>query len=129
MPVRLSASLVRALIPPQRIGTYLLYTADGRLTYIGRSDTDIRRRLLRHCADRRADYFTYDVHPNPASAYTVECALFHLGSPDATNLIHPARPNGDPIPCMFCLPQQYTARHNRIDIAPEHLRPDTTKDQ
>ncbi|WP_251146531.1 hypothetical protein [Streptomyces sp. CBG30] len=32
IPVRLSPTLVRSLIPPQRIGTYVLYAEDGRAT-------------------------------------------------------------------------------------------------
>ncbi|QES42906.1 hypothetical protein DEJ49_19650 [Streptomyces venezuelae] len=128
IPVRLSPSLVRTLIPPQRIGTYVLYSEDGHPTYVGRSDTDIRRRLLRHCSDRRADYFTYDVHHSAASAYMVECALFHLLTPDASNRIHPARPEGHPIPCTFCLPQQQAARRDRVYAAQEHVWPATTKD-
>ncbi len=129
IPVRLSPLLVRTLIPPHRIGTYVLYTADGRPTYVGRSDTDIRRRLLRHCTDRRADYFTYDVHPSATSAYMVECALFHLLTPDASNRIHPARPEGHSIPCTFCLPQQQATLRDRIHAVPEHVRPTTTKDR
>ncbi|MFI6448825.1 GIY-YIG nuclease family protein [Kitasatospora sp. NPDC050543] len=120
---------MRTLIPPQRIGTYVLYIADGRPIYIGRSDIDVRRRLLRHCTDRRADYFTYDVHPSAASAYMVECALYHLLTPDASNRIHPARPEGHPVPCTFCLPQQQEARRNRIHATPAHMWPETTKDR
>ncbi|MEU3502190.1 GIY-YIG nuclease family protein [Streptomyces hundungensis] len=129
IPVRLSPTLVRALIPPQRIGTYVLYADDGRPTYVGRSDTDIRRRLLRHCSDRRGDYFTYDVHHSATSAYMVECALFHLLTPDASNRIHPARPEGHRVPCTFCLPQQHAARRDRIHAAHEQARPATTKDR
>ncbi len=113
-PIRMRPWLVRALIPPQRIGTYILYTAAGRPTYIGRSDTDIRRRLLRHCTDRHGDYFTYDVHPSVAGAYDVECALFHLLAPHVSNRIHPDRPDFHPTPCAFCLPAQRAARQTRI---------------
>lgn len=106
--------LVRALIPPQRIGTYVLYTARGRPLYIGRSDTDIRRRLLWHCSNRSGAYFTYDVHPSPASAYDVECALFHLLAAQVSNRIHPDRPDFHPTACAFCLSEQRATRLNRL---------------
>lgn len=114
--LRLRSWLVRALIPPHRIGTYVLYTADGKPTYIGRSDTDIRRRLLQHCTDRHGDYFTYDVYPSAISAYDVECALFHLLTPQVSNRIHPDRPDFHPIPCTFCLPGQRDARWPRLHL-------------
>ncbi len=109
-PMRLRPWLVRALVPPQRIGTYVLYTATGRPAYIGRSDTDIRRRLLQHCTGRRGAYFTYDVHHSVTAAYDVECALFHLLAPHLANRMHPDRPDFHPTPCVFCMLAQRTAR-------------------
>lgn len=82
--------------------------------YIGRSDTDVRQRLLRHCADQRGAYFTYDVHPNATNAYDVECALFHILAPMLSNRIHPDRPNFHEGTCVFCQPTQRAARQSRI---------------
>ncbi|AXI78530.1 GIY-YIG nuclease family protein [Peterkaempfera bronchialis] len=124
-PLRLRPWLVRALIPPRLIGTYVLYTAGGSPTYVGRSDTDVRRRLLRHCTDRHGDYFTYDVHPTAVSAYDVECALFHLLAPEVSNRIHPDRPDFHPTPCAFCLPRQ-TRLHLQSSGRPEHLATDAS---
>ncbi|MDW4909425.1 hypothetical protein RB628_29810 [Streptomyces sp. ADMS] len=91
----------------------MLYSAKGHPQYVGRSDTDVRRRLLRHCSDRRGDYFTYDVHNTPANAFDMECALFHLLSPNLSNRIHPDRPDLLEASCVFCLPNQRAARQLR----------------
>lgn len=111
--MRMSPWLIRALIPSHVVGTYVLYTATGVPRYVGRSDTDIRRRLLRHCTDRTGAYFTYDVHYNPANAFEMECALFHALSPELANRIHPDRPNFHETACLFCLPTQRAAQKFR----------------
>jgi len=125
--LRLHPWLVRALIPPRVIGTYVIYSVSGRAPYVGRSDTDIRRRLLRHCADQRGDYFTYGVQLSAVGAYDVECALFHLLAPGVSNRIHPDRPDFHPTPCAFCLPGQRIARS--ADLHPSlrgHVEPSFT---
>ncbi|MDF9813968.1 hypothetical protein M2266_003199 [Streptomyces sp. SPB162] len=111
--MRMSPWLIRSLIPARVVGTYVLYTATGVPRYVGRSDTDIRRRLLRHCTDRTGAYFTYDVHHNPANAFEVECALFHSLSPQLANRIHPDRPNFHETACLFCLPTRRAAQNFR----------------
>lgn len=117
--------LVRALIPPQHIGTYVLYTADGVPSYIGRSDTDLRRRLLRHCTNRRGAYFTYDVHHSPLNAFEVECALFHTLAPEITNRIHPDRPAHQKACCVYCRSTQRTVRSHRLAPQARQINPST----
>ncbi|MGW7314629.1 GIY-YIG nuclease family protein [Streptomyces sp. NPDC054865] len=95
------------------VGSYVLYTSMGLPRYVGRSDTDIRRRLLRHCTDQRGAYFTYDVHNNAVSAFDMECALFHALSPQLTNRIHPDRPDFHETACVFCRPETQAARQFR----------------
>ncbi|WP_308313242.1 GIY-YIG nuclease family protein [Streptomyces sp. CBG30] len=96
---------MRSLIPPQRIGTYVLYGEDWSRQYVGRSDTDVRRRLLRHCSDRRADYFTYDVHHSDHQRIHGRGArCFHLLTPDASQL-------------------GFTRRGQRAPTSPAHLLP------
>lgn len=120
--LRLRPWLVRALIPPQYIGTYVLYTSTGVPSYIGRSDTDLRRRLLRHCTNRRGVYFTYDVHNSPLNAYEIECALFHTLTPDISNRIHPDRPTYQRASCVYCRATQRTVR--RLRLAPQGFKTD-----
>lgn len=99
--LRLSSWLIRAIIPARLIGTYVLYR-QGSPVYIGRSDTDLRRRLLEHSARARGDYFTYDVHHTSTQAFEVECSLFHALRPALTNVLHPDRPDYGTEMCPFC---------------------------
>ncbi|MFD3796184.1 hypothetical protein ABZ326_18620 [Streptomyces californicus] len=69
--------------------------------YIGRSDTNLRRRLLEHCATKRGDYFTYDLFPTPEQAFVMECSLFH-GLRPFRNILHPDRPDHENPSCPFC---------------------------
>lgn len=100
--IRLRPWLIRALIPVHHIGTYVLYGDKGQMFYVGRSDTDIQRRLVRHSTDRRGEYFTYDIHHTVTSAFDVECALFHIYSETLSNRRHPGRPDFHPVTCAFC---------------------------
>ena len=93
--------LVRALIPPGLVGTYLLYKG-GYPIYAGRSDRDLRRRLISHAYNNRADYFEFDVHADSKQAYDVECALYHTLEGHTTNLIHPASPACTDLECFIC---------------------------
>jgi hypothetical protein len=93
--------LVRAVIPPARAGSYLLYRRE-RLTYIGRSDSDLRRRLVAHAHAHRADYFEFDVHSDARRAFDTECGLFHACVGSTTNLNHPASPAGISLRCFIC---------------------------
>jgi predicted GIY-YIG superfamily endonuclease len=110
---RLRPWLVRALIPPALIGTYVLYR-DRKPIYVGRSDRDLQQRLLQHAATIRGDYFTYDVHPNPMTAFDVECSLFHALADEVTNLIHPDRPNHQEATCLFCFDTLADIRQSRL---------------
>lgn len=93
--------LVRALIPPGQIGTYELFR-DRQLTYVGRSDTDLRRRLIQHSRAHRAEFFTFDIHRSTQNAFEAECCLFHGADHVLTNQIHPAAPRHTAHRCPFC---------------------------
>lgn len=101
-PLRLRPWLISAVLPPKRIGTYRLHRY-GCVVYVGRSDTDLRRRLIQHADANRADFFTYDVHWTSEQAYVMECALFHNAFGEAKNKIHPATPAHQALSCPFCL--------------------------
>lgn len=98
---RLEPWLVRALIPSGKAGTYLLYRF-GKPIYTGRSDQDLRNRLVTHAQMRRADYFGFMTYPDAERAFDMECALFHTLRPMTTNLIHPASPKGSQRHCFIC---------------------------
>jgi len=82
--------------------------------YIGRSDTDLRRRILQHAAARRAEYFTYDVHHTAQHAFEVESSMYHSEQESLTNCIHPAAPKATRAQCPFCPPQVHATRTQRL---------------
>lgn len=110
---RLHPWLVRALIPPDRVGSYILYRAAFPI-YVGRSDTDLRRRLLQHAEAGTAEYFSYDVHPSPSHAHRAECSLFHAADGPLTNCIHPDAPDYLDIQCSFCSASLHEVPDNRL---------------
>jgi hypothetical protein len=97
------------------VGSYVLYSHRAPI-YVGRSDFDVQSRLLDHAGVRRADYFSYQVHPSPEHAYRSECSLFHAISDGLTNIIHPDSPNGSSAVCEFCVKQLAEARDHRINF-------------
>ncbi|MFI7484068.1 hypothetical protein ACH9EU_16830 [Kocuria sp. M1R5S2] len=112
-PFRLTPWLVRALVPERRIGTYALHR-DGAVVYIGRSDTDLQRRLIQHATAHRAEYFTYDVHHSVQHAFEVESSMFHNLQGSLTNCIHPASPAATGAQCPFCRHQVQLALTQRL---------------
>lgn len=112
---RLRPWLVRIMLPPEVTGSYLLVAEDVR--YVGRSDTDLRRRLLAHAAEGRGDYFAYTVHADARRAYEAECAAYHALKGTTGNLIHPAAPSGQYVPCPFCKASVTAARKLRATLA------------
>lgn len=98
---RLRPWLVRALIPPEQVGSYILYRAAVPV-YVGRSDSDLRRRLLQHTGAGTAEYFSYDIHPSPWQAFQAECSLYHATIGQLTNRVHPRAPTSVATVCPFC---------------------------
>jgi len=110
---RLEPWLVRALIPADQVGSYILYRASAPI-YVGRSDTDLRRRLLQHAAAGTGEYFRYDVHPSPSHAFWAECSLYHAIDGPLTNHIHPDAPDYLDIECAFCSTNLHDVLDNRL---------------
>ena len=115
-PLRLVPWLVRTLVPSGHIGTYALHQ-DGDVIYVGRSN-DLRRRLIAHSEDRRAEYFTYDVHKSSLHAFEVESALYHILADSITNQIHPAAPKHSGATCPFCRHAAVASLADRLDLRP-----------
>lgn len=98
---RLTPDVIRTLVPHRVPGTYRLHLR-GSVVYLGRSDTNLRRRLLEHSANRRGEHFTWQVHRSAMTAYADECSQWHDLPALAQNLVHPARPDGSVGRCPFC---------------------------
>ena len=106
---KLSPWLIRILLPVRVSGSYLLGaprpTGNGfEVTYVGRSDKDLRRRLLEHCAAGKASLFKFQPHKNATEAFLSECYLWHATREDGRNenIIHPAPPTAGRISCPYC---------------------------
>lgn len=102
---RLSIDLIQILVPAHCAGTYLLFeesTVEAKVTYIGRSDTCLRSRLMIHARSDRAHFFDFEMHDSCVDAFFVECADYHTYAHLTTNRIHPDRPNGLDLECPFC---------------------------
>lgn len=110
---RLVPWLVRALVPAARPGSYLLFVA-GEAVYAGRSDTDLRRRLLVHAHENRADYFDFDQHLGARAAFLTECATFHAVVDTLENRIHPASPAHSGERCPFCRADSFATLSDRL---------------
>lgn len=103
MAFRLIPSVVRALVPGQLIGAYVL-TVGPRPVYVGRSDRCLRTRLIGHSLIETATHFFVIPCSCEEEAYRWESALFHwLKNKGASlNQIHPARPASLIVRCPFC---------------------------
>jgi hypothetical protein len=74
-------------------GVYV-YKRNGRVAYIGRSDSDVEARESASFRAARYD-LTVAIHPRTSAlqAYRTECRLYHKHNP-IDNSIHPRRPSG-----------------------------------
>ncbi len=83
-------------------GVYVLdASSTGPFTssYVGRSDTDLNKRL--HDWVGKYKYFKGTYCASPKQAFEAECNLYHdLTPPDNVN--HPARPSGSGWECPRC---------------------------
>jgi hypothetical protein len=110
---RLQPWLVRALIPPGAVGTYVLYRGEEPV-YVGRSDRNLQQRLLQHAAYCRGEYFGYDVHWHPLAAFEVECSLYHALRLSLENVLHPDHPDYLEADCPFCVETLTDILANRL---------------
>lgn len=111
--------LIRLLIPKGFKGTYILYTKSKNTVvpiYVGRSDTDLQRRLLYHPYSQIADYFEYFTFDSAEKTYLSETALYHCFEGDIANKIHPAMPANTHLKCPFCNKTYNDTRSNRINL-------------
>ncbi len=70
-----------------------------RITYVGRSDTDLNQRLHEHMPKYKRFQFGY--FATAQEAYEKECALYHDFNPPA-RISHPTRPHGTKLRCPRC---------------------------
>lgn len=102
-PFRLSFDGVDAEVKQKSPGVFALGYEDpqGRfcINHVGRSDSDIRGRLLDTIGS--STLFKYGYSASAQTAFEKECQLFHDIAPPG-NRVHPARPKGATWRCPRC---------------------------
>lgn len=70
------------------------------ISFVGRSDTDLKEALRAHVGGRYTACF-WRLEPTPEAAYRTECECWHeMGGGDLDSGLHPVPP-GD-LPCPIC---------------------------
>lgn len=97
---------VRTVIPSAATGFYRLgVIEDGefRPRYFGRSDRELRSRLLTHRRERpEMTHFAPMVTSTIRRAFELECREWHLRGESMENEIHPASPRHIAYDCPYC---------------------------
>lgn len=98
-PYDLKEEIIDLHIEPEKIGNYALGWVKDKNTfiinYVGRSDTDLNKRLQDHIGEASAFMFSYE--SSPKEAYKKECQNWHdFDGPKGKlrNKIHPDKPEG-----------------------------------
>ena len=105
---KLNSDTVNKTITKTSAGNYALgYTKDKTfyIKYIGRSDSDLKTRLLSHVASGKYDRFKYIYATSPKAAFENESAKIFMicGIEKLDNDIHPDRPsNSKDWECPIC---------------------------
>src|SRR3954465_4789442 len=99
-PFLLKAQEIDTEIKENVGGVYILDRSheDGpfHISYVGRSDTDLKARLLEHGGKYKR--FKFEYCASPEEAFAKECNLYHDFNPPST-IAHPPRPNGSGWKC------------------------------
>ncbi len=102
-PHRLSFDAIDAAVTRTSAGVFALGHADAQgrfcVNHVGRSDLDVRTRLL-DCIGSEA-LFKYGYFASSQAAFEKECELFHDIKPPG-NRVHPDRPRGTTWRCPRC---------------------------
>ena len=102
-PFTLDRGTVVATVTRKSPSVYVLSRNGKTAHYVGRSDQDLRARLLDH-ATSGYNAFWYDYATSPRDAFYKECTLYHRygGSSSLDNRVHPDRPTGSGWRCPNC---------------------------
>lgn len=109
-PFRYDTDEMKNQVAEERIGNYALGYKNDKGTfvvqYVGRSDTDLQRRLVDHVEAReKYEYFKFSYANDAVEAFEKECRNYHdFGeSRKLRNERHPDRPDGHTdLTCPYC---------------------------
>jgi hypothetical protein len=83
-------------------GVYILADTVGFPRYVGRSDTNVRDRLLKHADSGAHRYFLVEHYRSSEAAFFRESNLYHYYRSQIENEIHPAIPRNCGDACPKC---------------------------
>ena len=82
-------------------GVYILSKDGKKPYYVGRSDNDLRVRILQSAKERECDYFLAWETSSAMQAYKLECEYYHKYEEIIINAIHPDVPDGTYWRCLI----------------------------
>lgn len=98
---RLTRNSVKKYARSGAKGVYQLRRSrTGPVRYVGRSDTDVQRRLLEQVRQTDYSYFTVEHKGSSRRAWKREAHLYHYHRDDLDNDAHPTPPAG--MSCPKC---------------------------
>jgi hypothetical protein len=100
-PFSLDAYTINRVITLTRPGVYELTDRMQVVRYAGRSDTNLRTRLLSHVGEGYYHFYA-EYASSPKAAFERECQLYHYYYKQLYNVSHPARPEGTLWKCPYC---------------------------
>ncbi len=75
-------------------GVYILSKDGKKPYYVGRSDNNLKVRILQSAKERKCSYFWAKETSSPMQAYKLECKYYHKYEEIVVNEIHPDVPDG-----------------------------------
>lgn len=102
--LELSKPIIEGEISKGLVGAYCLGVKTDKgfnAGYVGRSDTDIRRRLLQHAEVGKFSNFYFIPTKTIFDAFMIECREWHRFFA-LSNSIHPDAPKNLPYICSYC---------------------------
>lgn len=103
----LTTQTIDRVVAKTSLGNYALGNFSGAtfvILYIGRSDTDLNRRLKQWAGETHYAWFKFSYATSPKAAFEKECKNYHYygGRVMLDNEGHPHRPEGTCWKCPMC---------------------------
>lgn len=104
-PYALTVTAIETAVNKISAGNYALGKSENStfyVSYVGRSDDDLRGRLKMHVG--KYNHFKFSYALSSKAAFEKECKNFHdFGGTDSLhNAIHPDKPSGTYWECPYC---------------------------
>ena len=102
-PFSLDRDTITRMVSRVSEGVYVLSRNGTTAHYVGRSDSNVRDRLLTYVGSGYRSFW-YAYATSPRDAFYKECTLYHQfgGSSSLDNKVHPQRPAGSAWHCPVC---------------------------